>query len=88
MTESAKETFRKYLEQAGAIDVMVKGERLGRLHEASVVTRGHISRVLQACRENLPSRAAPLAGNDMLVLRSAGPALRGALEAQAGTRVS
>lgn len=24
MTESAKETFRKYLEQAGAIDVMVK----------------------------------------------------------------
>lgn len=26
MSESQKETFRKYLEQAGAIDVLVKGE--------------------------------------------------------------
>ncbi len=25
MSESQKETFRKYLEQAGAIDVLVKG---------------------------------------------------------------
>ena len=28
MSESQKETFRKYLEQAGAIDVLVKGEPL------------------------------------------------------------
>lgn len=26
MSESQKDTFRKYLEQAGAIDVLVKGE--------------------------------------------------------------
>lgn len=26
--ESQKETFRKYLEQAGAVDVLVKGESL------------------------------------------------------------
>lgn len=30
MSESQKETFRKYLEQAGAIDVLVKGEQQGR----------------------------------------------------------
>lgn len=28
MSESQKETFRKYLEQAGAIDVLVKGESM------------------------------------------------------------
>lgn len=29
MSESQKETFRKYLEQAGAIDVLVKGTWTG-----------------------------------------------------------
>lgn len=36
MSESQKETFRKYLEQAGAIDVLVKGKQhaLGAAGEA------------------------------------------------------